>query len=91
MKFSLGKVVWTRHINDCVSESAPFAKYVLECLKRHSNCDWGELSTEDKKENDYSLDKNLRLLSSYQHNDWKIWIISEADRSTTTVLFPDEY
>ena len=69
----------------------PFAKFVMESLKRHANCDWGELSAEDKRENDFSLDKQLRLLSSYQHGGIKIWIISEADRSVTTILFPEEY
>jgi hypothetical protein len=91
MKFPLGKVVWTRGVNDRVAVDTPFAKYVLECLKRHANCDWGELSAEDKRENDLSLDKHLRLLSSYQRGDWRIWIISEADRSVTTILFPEEY
>jgi hypothetical protein len=54
-------------------------------------CDWGDLSAEDKRENDFSLDKELRLLSCYQRNDWKIWIITEADRSMTMILFPEEY
>ena len=85
MKFSFGKLVWTRGINDRVSVNHLFARFVMESLKRHINCDWGELSTEDKRENDFSLDKGLRLLSSYQLNDWKIWIITEADRSVTTI------
>ena len=91
MKFSLGKVVWTRGVNDRVAVDTLFAKFVMECLKRHANCDWGELSAEDKRENDFSVDKGLRLLSSYQRGDWKIWIITEADRATTTILFPEEY
>ena len=91
MKFPLGRIVWTRGVNDRVAVDTPFAKFVLESLKRHASCDWGELSTEDKRENDFSLDKGLRLLSSYQLNDWKIWIITEADRSVTTILFPEEY
>ena len=91
MKFSLGRIVWTRGINDRVAVDALFAKFVTEGLKRHSNCDWGELSDEDKRENDFSLDKHLRLFSAYQQNDWKIWIITEADRSATTILLPEEY
>jgi hypothetical protein len=74
-----------------VAVDASFAKFVINSLKRHANCDWGDLSAEDKRENDLSLDNHLRLLSSYQHNGWKIWIISESDRSTTTILFPSEY
>jgi hypothetical protein len=91
MKFPLGRIVWTRGVNDRVAVDTPFAKFVLESLKRHASCDWGELSTEDKRENDFSLDKQLRLLSSYQHGGIKIWIITEADRSVTTILFPEEY
>ena len=91
MSFQLGRVVWTRYINDCVAENALFAEFVLDSLKRHANCDWGELSTEDKKENDFSLDKHLRLFSVYKKDKFVIWVITEADRSTTTVLFPAEY
>ena len=91
MKFPLGRIVWTRGVNDRVAVDTLFAKFVVDSLKRHANCDWGELSAEDKRENDFSLDKQLRLLSSYQHGGIKIWIISEADRSVTTILFPEEY
>ena len=91
MKFSLGRIVWTRGVNDRVAVDTPFSLFVLDSLRRHANCDWGNLSPEDKKENDFSLDKRLRLLSSYQQGGIKIWIISESDRSTTTILFPEEY
>jgi hypothetical protein len=91
MKFPLGRIVWTRGVNDRVAVDTPFAKFVMDSLKRHANGDWGELSVEDKRENDFSLDKELRLLSSYRHEDIKIWIITEADRSVTTILFPEEY
>jgi hypothetical protein len=91
VKFSYGQLVWTRGINDRVAVDPLFARFVMESLKRHINCDWGELSAEDKRENDFSLDKDLRLFSSYQRDDWKIWIVTEADRSMTTILFPEEY
>jgi len=91
MKFSLGRIVWTRGVNDRVAVDASFAKFVMDSLKRHANGDWGELSAEDKRENDFSLDKQLRLLSSYQYGGIKIWIITEANRSVTTILFPSEY
>jgi len=91
MKFSLGRLVWTRGVNDRVAVDTPFAIFVLNSLKRHAHCDWGELSIEDKRENDFSLDKHLRLFSAYRQGEYTIWIITEADRSATTVLFPDEY
>ena len=91
MKFPLGRIVWTRGVNNRIAVDTPFAKFVMESLKRHSNGDWGELPDEDKRENDFSLDKQLRLFSAYRQNDWKIWIITEADRTVTTILFPEEY
>ena len=61
-------------------------------LKRHVACDWGDLSNEDQKENGYSLEHGFRLLSSYRTNAGdKLWIITESDRSATTLLLPEEY
>ena len=91
MKFSPGRLVWTRYINDAISENVSFAKFVTDSLARHCMGDWGELSIEDKKENDFSLDKHLRLFSVYKKDKFVIWVITEADRSVTTVLFPAEY
>jgi hypothetical protein len=61
-------------------------------LRRHVACDWGDLSDEDQKENGYSLEHGFRLLSSYRTNAGdKLWIITESDRSATTLLLPEEY
>jgi hypothetical protein len=63
-----------------------------EFLTRHVNREWGDLSSEDKKENDHSLEYGFRLLSSYRTNAGdRLWIITEADRSATTLLLPEEY
>jgi hypothetical protein len=61
-------------------------------LTRHAEGDWGELDPEDIRENEYSVAHGFRLLSSYTTavGD-KLWIITEADRSATTLLLPDEY
>ena len=91
MSFPLGQIVWTRGVNDLMAVDTSFSKFVMESLKRHANCDWGELTAEDKRANDISLKEGLRLLSSYQQDGIKIWIISEANRSVTTILFPEEY
>jgi hypothetical protein len=54
--------------------------------------DWGDLSEEDRKENEFFLVHRFRLLSSYRlRNGVKVWVITEADRSSTTLLLPDEY
>jgi len=91
-RFSFGQLVFTRGVNDRVADDVQFAKFVTESLGRHAKGDWGDLGQEDKQENDFSLKKGFRLLSAYERNGLpKIWIITEADRSATTVLFPDEY
>ena len=81
----------TRGVNDRVAEDAEFARFVWGSLKRHSLGDWGNLCREDKQENEFALKKDLRILSSYGEKEDKVWIITEADRSATTILFPDEY
>jgi hypothetical protein len=64
----------------------------IQFLRRHISADWGELSEEDVQENELSLREGFRLLSAYRTSKGqKIWIITEADRSTTTILLPDEY
>jgi hypothetical protein len=60
-------------------------------LKRHLNGDWGELCEADKAENDFSLQNGFRLMSAYPTPCGKLWIITEADRSVTTFLLPEEY
>lgn len=63
-----------------------------ELLSRHLSGDWGDLCPEDKTENELSLKYGFRLLSSYHVTDTEnIWIITEADRSVTTLLLPAEY
>jgi len=90
--FPLGQLVFTRGVNDLIAENKDFALFVLTSLQRHARGDWGDLSEEDKKENEYSLNRRLRLLSAYERPPLpKIWIITEADRSVTTILFPEEY
>ena len=64
----------------------------IEFLRRHMSQDWGELSDEDVRENELSLEKGFRLLSAYRTaKGQKLWIITEADRSATTILLPSEY
>lgn len=64
----------------------------LTLLYRHGTGDWGDLEEEDKQENDFSLTRRLRLFSAYQVTDeLRIWIITEADRSATTLLLPGEH
>lgn len=91
-KFPLGEMVMTRGVADMCATDPKFAVFVLQSLGRHSQGDWGELSQEDINENEYSLRRGFRLLSAYEPLQLPpVWIITEADRSATTVLFPEEY
>jgi hypothetical protein len=64
----------------------------LELLFRHVTGDWGDLDDEDKKENEFSVEHGFRILSAYElETGVKIWLITEADRSATTFLLPDDY
>lgn len=60
-------------------------------LRRHASGDWGEVCEEDRRENELSLREGYRLLSVYGTGASRFWIITEADRSITTVLMPDDY
>jgi len=91
--FPLGQLVMTRGVADQVAEDSDFAKFCLQSLGRHAKGDWGDLGADDKKENNFALKEgNLRIFSAYEQEGLpKIWIVTEADRSVTTTLFPEEY
>jgi hypothetical protein len=63
----------------------------LALLQRHVTGDWGNLDDADKQENEISVKKGFRILSAYGTGDCKLWVITEADRSVTTILLPQEY
>ena len=60
-------------------------------LARHVSGDWGELDAHDRRANERSLERGWRVLSSYTVGEGRVWVITEADRSVTTILLPDEY
>jgi hypothetical protein len=65
---------------------------VLQAIARHARGDWGDLCPDDVEENERSLREGCRLLSAYaDRNRLKFWIITEADRSLTTILLPEDY
>jgi hypothetical protein len=65
---------------------------VTAALERHASGDWGDVCPEDWQENELSLQEGFRLLSSYRDSKGtRFWIITEADRSATTILLPEEY
>jgi hypothetical protein len=86
-KFTLGHVVATPN---ALANLTP--QDVQRALRRHAVGDWGDLCEEDRRENELSLLQGFRLLSAYHAaNGIKFWVITEADRSVTTVLLPEDY
>ena len=86
--FSLGSVVATRAVFDHLMANQHDAK---PFLRRHQRGDWGDVPPEDAAENDFAVKNGLRIFSSYQMAGKRVWVITEADRSVTTLLFPCEY
>ena len=92
--FPLGRLMITRGVNDLMANNESFANHIVDSLKRHASGDWGDICDEDKAKNESALEAGgLRLLSAYEKDEGfpKIWILTEWDRSVTTILFPDEY
>lgn len=88
-KFDVGRVFITPGALNALKEAR---QGYFTFLARHVSGDWGEVNTEDWRANDAALRHGLRLLSSYRTaKNVKLWIITEADRSITTILLPEEY
>ena len=89
-RFPLGHVVATPGALEAVRENGVD---VLALVRRHASGDWGDLCEGEALANDLALDPACpaRLLSAYETEAGRIWILTEADRSATTVLLPSEY
>ena len=88
-RFGLGQVVGTPGALQALQEAGQLP---IELLARHVTGDWGDLCDEDKAENELSVEQGFRILSAYElQTGTKLWVITEADRSATTFLLPDEY
>ena len=87
MIFPMGRLLITPGAQAILS-----ADEIALMLSRHQKGDWGIISDQDKEENELSLQQGWRLMSAYRAVSGEtIWVITEADRSATTVLLPDEY
>jgi hypothetical protein len=88
-RFQLGRLVATPGALRALAEAGQDA---MLFVNRHQSGDWGEVSEEDRQENEYSVQHGFRLLSVYTlRTGERIWIITEADRSASTILLPSEY
>lgn len=86
-----GRLVTTRTIAEEMESDPAFVREIASAFVRYQRNDWGELCPEDKAENDQAAERGERILASYQTSKGKVWIITEWDRSATTILFPSEY
>ena len=91
-RFQLGRVVLTPNAQEIDSAR------LRACLARHAAGDWGEVTESDRRENECSIVEGARLWSAFAidptreaGDDNKFWIITEADRSATTILLPEDY
>ena len=94
---SLGRVVATSSIHSLMSSDLSFHTFIYTSLMRHQDGDWGEVCEEDHESNEMAVVSDRRVFSVYEcgsvHQEYghKIYVITEADRSATTVLWPWEY
>ena len=88
-KFSIGRLVATPGALEAFARTG---QHPIKFVTRHQRGDWGDVPPEDAEENELSVQEGFRILSSYRLQDkTRIWIITEADRSSTCVLLPEEY
>ncbi len=89
VRFSLGQIVATQGSLDALEEAGQSPQ---EFISRHARLEQDELVDEDHRENLFSANKSLRIFSAFKTSKGvKLWIITEADRSSTTILLPEEY
>lgn len=91
IEFSLGRVMMTAGVASFCEENNIEQKELTTLLTRHLTGDWGDLPEEDKQTNDYALQTGERLFSAYNFHGERVYVITERDRTATTILFPDEY
>ena len=92
--FTIGQLVATRGVHDLMQENPGFNAFAQSAFLKYRRCDWGDTSESDKAQNDSAVIDGERILAEYRHPDhpdWRLWIITEWDRSATTLLFPSEY
>ena len=97
-EFNVGKVVVTTAVDELMQSNYEFQRFVTLSLGKHVRGNWGNMSPDDRKKNDEALENGERIMSVYyrpgmkkEDPQGKIWIITEADRSSTTILFPEDY
>lgn len=92
MSFMTGDILITKGINQRAMKDGAFSSFIMTAFSRYMARDWGELCEEDKAMNDRAVKNgDDRILARYNYGSESIYIITEWDRSATTILFIDEY
>jgi predicted transcriptional regulator len=91
VEINVGRVLVSKGVADLARENRKFAVFVEKSLERHRRGDWGDMSDEERQLNNRNLEINRRLFSSYESGGFpEIWLTTEPDRSSSTIMFPDE-
>lgn len=90
-RFQIGKLIITNGIQNIINEDPSFQYELVNYLNRYLNEDWGILCDSDKQMNEAAIKTNERILASYDTTKGNIYVITERDRSCTTILLRNEY
>lgn len=91
LKFDIGSLYKTAGIDHAINKDKNYYKELVSCFEKYLTGNWGDLCEEDKKANERAILNNERLLGAYLTSKGKIFIITEANRASTTILFANEY
>lgn len=90
-RFNIGRFVMTKGIANEIENKPSYKNEILDCLTKYLSGDWGSLCEEDKLANELAIKNNDRILAKYPTSSGIIYMITEWDRSYTTVMFVEEY
>ena len=92
--FPLGRIMMTTNLQGKLQEANPegWEEELQGLITRHASGDWGDIAEEDQRENELSVRQGFRIFSAYTTGSGiRVWVITEADRSVTTALLPQDY
>lgn len=91
--FNMGRTVLAPSISNRMIEDTEFHNFIAICINRYLCYEWGKISDEEKEQNKYAIKNSERIFAAYEYPKTKetIYIITEADRSVTTIMFASDY
>lgn len=90
-EINMGHLLVTKEVAELIKDDQDFAAFVKKCVERYRRADWGDASQEARQLNERIIKRNMLLFSSYESKNFpEIWISTEPDRSSSTIMFPHE-